>query len=232
MDTLSDMLTDSSKRSSLGLSADVLDTLDNLRANGTLTHAGIKKAFRGSAVLDQILNRIGENRGTTIASIPAERLIVNTYKQQGERDLTTYESSPGRRVTLEEAARIAKQRNWDTFDYDGNEYKTPTTTSTRPSSSSTPRQETPKKPTTNTVTKDRSGQGSTTRTSPAVLQPIRKSIDRSSEYQTITTQPIQKAMGGMTTPKVGQRITFEHGGRIHSGIVKYSNPYTGDFDIV
>jgi hypothetical protein len=184
--------------------------------------------------------------GQEIARNNMQNFKVDEQSVKNQIDMTSERTTDGRRITLQEAVQLGRERGLPQIEYDGYVYDVPAQSTPRTSSGSsrsgsssstsgTPsRYSTPSssRPSTGQST-SRSGYTSMQRTTPATIQPVGKARSIDSTQKRITLEDI-RANGGNVTPKmrVGQRITFQDGGQMRSGVVKYYNPYNGDFDVV
>ena len=157
----------------------------------------------------------------------ADSKTKTDYSEKGLPDLTTID---GNKVEFGVAYRTAKNAGLDTFMYKGEPIKVEGYTSkglSAPQGMDPKEWELRNKPE-NYV---RGREYNATTQPHAYLDSKTRSITPVESTFTPIVPKTIKANGGMVTPKVGQRITFSHGGRTHSGVVKYYNPYNGDFDI-
>jgi hypothetical protein len=187
-------------------------------------------------------NKDFTNRGEQIGARDVLKLKVEETPQFAERELSQVEVIPGKKATLEQAAELAKQKGWNTFYYNNEEFditpSTPRTSSTKKRTSSTstgkggntPKYTPPSKtPITDGSNKPTSGYASGSKSTRPLIKSTGKTYQQEGSSKKISTEVMRKQQnGGLVN---GQRITFEQGGKIYSGKVSNYNPMTGDFDL-
>lgn len=136
----------------------------------------------------------------------------NMYNQNSPTTSTQSSMNPGNKMTFAEAFAYAQKQNQPTFTFNGKQYATK-----RGGGSSTVGKGKTQGIVGNANT---AGQQSTT-----TINNYEPKDTQRKEYKSI---PL-KSNGG--TINLGDKVRFEHGGRMYSGKVNYYNPQTGDFDI-